>query len=186
MDYQSKKDVNVAAEQAKMDAKLAQERAEEAKERGAEASAHSGDSLKKKVQHAANVAKEKATEATNTVKEKATEMSHTAQEKITFSYFAPNKGFKPLSFKYELQPRKILLQRLHIFLHRFPASGSDPAGSTRPFAYKAFFHLDISGFTQLIQLHTEVSRCRLGLLFQVNELSLLHRQQNRHYSQAKL
>ena len=47
MDYQSKKDVNVAAEQAKMDAKLAQERAEEAKERGAEASAHSGDSLKK-------------------------------------------------------------------------------------------------------------------------------------------
>ena len=57
MDYQSKKDVNVAAEQAKMDAKLAQERAEEAKERGAEASAHSGDSLKKKVQHAANVAK---------------------------------------------------------------------------------------------------------------------------------
>ena len=46
MDYQSKKDVNVAAEQAKMDAKLAQERAEEAKERGAEASTHSGDSLK--------------------------------------------------------------------------------------------------------------------------------------------
>ena len=47
MDYQSKKDVNVAAEQAKMDAKLAQERAEEAKERGAEASAHSGDSIEK-------------------------------------------------------------------------------------------------------------------------------------------
>ena len=31
MDYQSKKDVNVAAEQAKMDAKLAQERAEESR-----------------------------------------------------------------------------------------------------------------------------------------------------------
>ena len=69
---------------------------------------------------------------------------------------------------------QITPQRLHILFKSRNTFRCYRARSTGHLALETLFHLDVTGFLQFIQLHTQIAGCRFCLLFNVDKISTLH------------
>lgn len=80
----------------------------------------------------------------------------------------------------------IFLQGFHIAFESLLASRRNLASGSRHLSFEAFFHRDVSGSQEFVDLHTEVSRGGARLFLEVGEVGFIYPDQDGHHRQPKL
>ena len=68
----------------------------------------------------------------------------------------------------------IFLQGFHIAFKSLLTSRRNLASGSRHLAFEAFFHRDVAGGQEFVDLHTEVSRRGACLFLEVGEVGFIH------------